>query len=225
MSEPSLRQARRDAQQQVSRSHILDAAEKVFGHRGFHEATLKQIAEEAEFSVGALYGFFEGKDDLFARVLERQGNALLEQCRAAVAEDVSPRRQLHGLVDAQLAYFREHPDFYRLFLRELGGATWSMRANLNERGLERYQAVMDFEAEIFAEGVRSGELRNDAPDVLAALFSGIMQAYLAQWVFGLDDSGRSAVEDRYPVSELHALMDRAFVAGNQSQEDTKGADR
>jgi AcrR family transcriptional regulator len=207
-----LREVRRREKDRVSREHLLDAAEYVFGHKGFHEATLKEVAERAEFSVGAIYGFFEGKDDLFAHVLERQGNVLLDRQHAAVTAAPSPREKLHRLVEVQVEYFRERPDFYRLFQRELGGATWTFRASLNERGYERYRALMDFEAGIFADGVASGAFRKEDPEVLAALFSGLMAAYIAQWVYALDDAGVSAVEQRYPLEQLHTLIDRAFLA-------------
>lgn len=208
-----LRAQRRQEKDRVSREHILDAAEHVFGRKGFHEATLKEVAERAEFSVGALYGFFEGKDDLFAQVLERQGDALLREQEAALADATSARDKVHRLADVQLDYFRSRPDFYRLFQRELGGATWSLRASLNERGYERYRAVLDFEEAVFADGVRSGEFRDEDPAVLAALFSGLMTAYIAQWVQGLDDdTGVSDLDRRYPLTQLHDLIDRTFAA-------------
>ena len=213
MSDPAgPRAERRKEKDRVGREHLLDAAEHVFGRKGFHEATLKEVAERAEFSVGAIYGFFEGKDDLFAHVLERQGSALLERQQAALAEGGTALEKLHRLVDVQLAYFRERPDFYRVFQRELGGATWTFRASLNERGYERYRAVMDFEAALFAEGVAAGELRDEDPEVLAALFSGLMAAYIAQWVHALDDDGVSSIDTRYPVAQLHATIERAFAS-------------
>lgn len=208
----SLRDQRRAEKDRVSRNHILDAAEKVFGQKGFHAATLKEVADQAEFSVGALYAFFEGKDDLFAQVLDRQGNALLTSMQDAVAGVGSPRAQLHAVVDASLAYFRERPDFYRLFQRELGGATWALRASLNEVGYARYREVMTFEESIVAAGVAAGELRDGDPEILAALFSGMVQAYIAQWVFGLDADGSSRVDDAFPVERFHDMVDRAFGA-------------
>lgn len=206
----SLRDQRRREKDNVSRAHILDAAERVFGEKGFHGATLKEVADHAEFSVGALYAFFEGKDDLFAQVLERQGSALLESMQAAIADSSSPREQLHRIADASIDYFRVRPDFYRVFQRELGGATWAMRASLNQAGFARYREVMSFEERIFAAGVKAKELREDDPEILAALFSGLVQAYIAQWVFGLDAGGESRVDRVYPIERLHELIDRAF---------------
>jgi TetR/AcrR family transcriptional regulator len=212
VTDAGLRAARRQEKDRVAREHLLDAAEQVFGRKGFHAATLKEVAERAEFSVGAIYGFFEGKDDLFAQVLERQGDALLLRQQEAVAGARSALDKLHRLVEVQLDYFRERPDFYRLFQRELGGATWSLRASLNEQGYERYRAVLEFEAVIFAEGVAAGDLRAEDPEVLAALFSGLMAAYIAQWVHGADESGDSVIDGRYPLHQVHDLIDRAFAA-------------
>ena len=40
----------------------------MFARKGFHETTVAEIAALAEFSVGAVYGFFADKDDLYAQV-------------------------------------------------------------------------------------------------------------------------------------------------------------
>jgi len=208
----SLRDQRRREKDKVSRAHILDAAERVFGEKGFHGATLKEVADEAEFSVGALYAFFAGKDDLFAQVLERQGGALLAEMERALVGARGALDQLHRIADASVGWFRARPDFYRLFQRELGGATWAMRASLNEAGYAHYREVLSFEERVFAAGVASGELRDDEPDIAAALFSGLVQAYISQWVFTLEPDGSSRVDRDYPLDRLHDLIDRAFGA-------------
>ena len=69
----SRRQQRRQQHHELSRSQLLDAAEEVFGRRGFHGTTLKEIAELAEFSVGSVYSFFGSKEDLFQQIFLRRG--------------------------------------------------------------------------------------------------------------------------------------------------------
>src|SRR5689334_25428787 len=78
------REQRRLLHQDLSRSQLLDAAEEVFGTKGFHDTTLKEIAELAEFSVGSVYSFFENKDDLFLSVLLRRGRESLPGLEALV---------------------------------------------------------------------------------------------------------------------------------------------
>ena len=48
------RERRRTGRKELSRQDILDAAEHVFGQKGYHEASLQEIAERAEFSTSAL---------------------------------------------------------------------------------------------------------------------------------------------------------------------------
>jgi AcrR family transcriptional regulator len=46
------REQRRQRHQLLSREQLLDAAEEVFGRKGYHATTLKEVAELAELSVG-----------------------------------------------------------------------------------------------------------------------------------------------------------------------------
>jgi AcrR family transcriptional regulator len=53
-----------------NRALVLDAARRVFLARGYHGATLEQIADEAGFSKGVVYSQFDSKADLFLALLE-----------------------------------------------------------------------------------------------------------------------------------------------------------
>ena len=50
---------------QEVRERIVAAALRVFGERGFHGATIGDVVRESGLSVGAIYTYFKGKDDLF----------------------------------------------------------------------------------------------------------------------------------------------------------------
>ena len=54
----------------ATRRELLDAARTVFLRRGFHGASLDEIAEEAGYTKGAVYSNFEDKDALFLAVLD-----------------------------------------------------------------------------------------------------------------------------------------------------------
>jgi AcrR family transcriptional regulator len=53
------------AHEQEVRDRILVAALRVFGEKGFHGATIADVVRESGLSVGAIYTWFKGKDDLF----------------------------------------------------------------------------------------------------------------------------------------------------------------
>ena len=54
----------------ATRRRLLDAASAVVAERGFHAASGDAIADEAGYSVGAIYSNFGGKDDLFLAVFD-----------------------------------------------------------------------------------------------------------------------------------------------------------
>src|SRR6476619_2298599 len=148
----SRRAQRRLLHQDLSRAQLLDAAEEVFGRKGFHATTLKEVAELAEFSVGSVYSFFENKDDLFLNVFLRRGSEFLPGMDAVVNGPGTPLEVLHALVDYQIGFFRQHPHFGRLYLRS---------ASTNQPGPEtpespdltaNYLKAMKSQADLFGRG-------------------------------------------------------------------------
>jgi AcrR family transcriptional regulator len=63
--------SRKETQKQT-REQVLAAAAKVFARRGYHRATVDEIASEAGFTIGALYSNFAGKEELFLALADRQ---------------------------------------------------------------------------------------------------------------------------------------------------------
>ena len=63
---------------QHTRDTLLEAAELVFARRGFHGASLEEIAETAGFTRGAIYKHFTDKEDLFLAVNDRFNDRTLQ---------------------------------------------------------------------------------------------------------------------------------------------------
>lgn len=210
LDKQSRREQRRIQHQDLSRNQLLDAAEEVFGRKGFHQATLKEVAELAEFSVGSVYSFFENKDDLFRQIFVRRGDQFMPGLRAAVQDDHgTAAEQLHRLVDFEIGFFRTHPRFGRLYLRYSSATMMSDDREIDAAMSANYEESMRLQAELFARGQQRGELRPGDPQVLARLFSGLMSAYQALDPAVVADASDGS--ERLPLDDLHALVDRAFT--------------
>jgi AcrR family transcriptional regulator len=72
----------RPEQNERNRTLVLDAARRIFLARGYHGATVEEIADEAGFSRGVVYSQFGAKADLFLALLERR----MDERAAEVAE-------------------------------------------------------------------------------------------------------------------------------------------
>jgi TetR/AcrR family transcriptional regulator len=203
----SRREQRRLQHQDLSRSQLLDAAEEVFGQKGFHETTLKEVAELAEFSVGSVYSFFQNKDDLYLNVFLRRGAEFLPGMEAAIGSAASPLEQLHQLVDFEVGFFRRHKHFARLYLRSSSIA--AAPPQQTDVALQaNYARAMDIQAEVIERGQGRGEIREGDPYVLARLFSGLVATYqLLDPAIVSDDSGTG---ERLPLETLHDMIEAAF---------------
>jgi TetR/AcrR family transcriptional regulator len=203
----SRREQRRLLHQDLSRTQLLDAAEEVFGAKGFHDTTLKEIADLAEFSVGSVYSFFENKDDLFLSVFLRRGTEMLPGMNSVVEAGGTPREQLHRLVDYEVGYFREHPHFGRLYVRS-ATATAPATAMPDSPSLaDNFESAMELQAGIFARGQKAKEFRDGDPIVLARLLSGLVSAYQSVDPAVVSDDDTS---ERLPLRTLHEIIDGAF---------------
>jgi AcrR family transcriptional regulator len=206
----SRRAERRERHQMLSRMQLLDAAEEVFGRQGYHETTLKEIAELAEFSVGSVYSFFENKDDLFRQIFVRRGEEFMPQLREVLRPDQgAPVEQLHRLVDFEIGWFRRNRHFGRLYLRHSSAAMLSDDREADATMAANYEESMRLQAGLFERGQEAGQFRPGDPYVLARLFSGIMSAYQAldPGVVSDDDDP----DERFPLDELHDVVTGAFV--------------
>ena len=85
-SNPSLPSARR----QQTRDHLLAAAAQVFAERGFHGASLDEVAAVAGFTKGAVYSNFKNKEDLFLALFKANCDGEMDALRATLAESEAP---------------------------------------------------------------------------------------------------------------------------------------
>ncbi len=204
----SRREQRRQLHQDLSRTQLLDAAEEVFGAKGFHDTTLKEIAELAEFSVGSVYSFFENKDDLFLHVFLRRGEEFLPGMEAAATAGDDAVAQLHALVDFEVGFFRQHPHFGRLYLRTSSSSLPGVELPPSRRLAENFDRAMETQAGIFRRGQAAGLLRDGDPLVLGRLVSGLVAAY--QSTDPAVVASPPSAEERLPLADLHEIVDRAF---------------
>jgi AcrR family transcriptional regulator len=107
-----------ERRRQQTRDHLLEAAGRVFAERGFHGATMDQVAAAAGFTKGAVYSNFQSKEDLFLALFDLRTEQEFEDVQQALAN----RAQLGGrqatATDVELTtrLLFGDPDFHLLSL-------------------------------------------------------------------------------------------------------------
>ena len=97
------------------RRQLLDVAMQVFAERGFHDASMNDIAVAAGVTKPVLYQHFASKRELFAELLGDVGRELQETITKAVATADGPHQMVELGFSAYFDYVDRHRDAFRLF--------------------------------------------------------------------------------------------------------------
>ena len=85
------------------KDQIYETAAELFSRRGYHAATIRDIARELQIEGGSLYSHITSKQDLLYEIVLRAGEQFLTVAREVLAGTASPREQLRDLMCRHLA--------------------------------------------------------------------------------------------------------------------------
>jgi TetR/AcrR family transcriptional regulator len=109
---------RREREKEQRQKDIVDAAERIFFSRGFNNATMDEVAEEAELSKGTLYLYFQNKIDLYHAIVCRGMDVLFDLFDKASAGLKTGLEKIEAIGRAYLVFFRQHPNYFNALLHQ-----------------------------------------------------------------------------------------------------------
>src|SRR5215204_5904112 len=159
---------RTEARRAETRERIITAALELVAEGGYVAAQVAPVAERARVAVGTVYRYFPSKSDLFAEVFRRASQREVDAMRAGAAATEG------GSAADRIAAGTE--TFAR---RALAGRrlAWALLAEPVDPAVEAERlhfrhSYRDVIAEIVADGVKSGELPEQDPEVTGAALVG-----------------------------------------------------
>jgi AcrR family transcriptional regulator len=165
-----------------TRERLLRAARGVFARRGFHGASVDEIASEAGFSTGALYSNFTGKEDLFLVLMEREIDEHAREISDAVRTRASMAERATGGARRWMTMIEREPEVLLLFMEFWA---YGVRdAQVRPQVAARFAQVRKLLTKLIADGVREFDLELDIPAeqlavAIDALADGIARQKLA----------------------------------------------
>ena len=156
------------------REQLLDVGRTLFAERGYDGTSVEEIASRAGVSKPVVYEHFGGKEGLYAVVVDREVQRLLDTFTAALTGD-KPRLLLEQATLALLTYIEDQADGFRILVRE------------SPVGLERSGGFATIISDIASqvEHILGGEFKRLGFETkLAALYSQAlvgMVALTGQW--------------------------------------------
>jgi AcrR family transcriptional regulator len=102
------------------RTGILDAALAVFSQRGYHDASIDEIAGEAGVSKALIYEHFASKQELYAELIARNARDLTQRVAGALSgvDIASTADRLATGLEAFFAFVEERRDAWRMLFRD-----------------------------------------------------------------------------------------------------------
>ncbi len=158
---------------------ILEGALRVFGEKGFEQATVAAICAEAGVSEPTLYEYFASKEDVLFSISELYTRREVERVSQLIPYIHDPREKLRTIIQAYLEFYENNPLYSSVALLTLKG---------NRRYVDSpaYQAIREASRPIvdtFKEGLEKGLFRDDLdPYLIRNLVLGFIEHLTIQWL-------------------------------------------
>jgi TetR/AcrR family transcriptional regulator len=195
---------RREREKLRQREELLTAALELFSEKGYHNVSMHEIAQRAEFAVGTVYKFFKNKEDLYKALI----TAKVEEYHGVLKEALNQRKDIPSLlqdyVAAKAAVFVGGAATLRLYFAETRGVSFNIKAGLDQDIRKLYDEIVARLASVLAAGVKEKAFRKLDPYYMATALEGITNAFLFCW---LEDPKGHSYEANIPM-----MMD-IFLSG------------
>jgi AcrR family transcriptional regulator len=199
---------------QRTRQRLLQAAQTVFGQKGYEHASIADITREAEVALGTFYVYFPDKKSIFVEVVDELG-ARLRRLISEAVEGCEDRMEVER--EGLRTFFRfvsENRNLYRI-VRQAEFVDEACFRRYYDRFAKGY--VMGLE-----QAMAAGQMRRMDPEALAYCLMGLSDFLGMRWVLWDGEGGWEQVMDTAMDFIRHGLDARPAGADTESG---KGADK
>ena len=158
---------------------ILEGALRVFGEKGFEDATVAAICAEAGISEPTLYEYFDSKEDVLFSISELYTRREFERFSELMHFIDAPRERVRAIIQAYLEFYQNNPLYTSVALLTLKG-------NRRYLASPAYQSVRDAARpliEVLRDGVQRGVFRDDLdPYLVRNMVLGFIEHLTIQWL-------------------------------------------
>lgn len=159
-------------------SSIIDSALKVFGEKGYYNATISEIARTAAVSEATIYEYFGSKEDLLFAIPDEITSQAVDFLEAMSPYIKGAENKIRAIAYGYFNLYKDNPDYSSLVLLDLKHNRKFMEA-------EGYKAVKrsaGFMLKAIEEGIESGEFKEDIdPFLVRSMILGTIEHYFFRW--------------------------------------------
>ena len=180
---PVLGKTRKEVLKEFRTAELLEAARTVFAKKGFHGATVDEIAAAAGVAKGTVYLYYRSKQDVYWGALEHGITELHNQIRTRLAQEETPEKKVREFIAIKVHYFEANREFFRIYFSELGSG-FSHPAQMPRNFDEIYLQQASLLEAAIRQGIEHGEIREIRADTAAVAISDLIRGIIVQRLLG-----------------------------------------
>ena len=188
----------------ATREKILSVALELFAKKGYHAASISQIAKKAKISKGLMYNYFASKEKLLDEIIQEGFNSLAE-LEYEAKRGVDPKEQLEEFIDAVLDNLYSNFTYWQLYLALL------VHPEVQKKFEKKMQQFRDEFVRELASLFRKLKVKNPELEafLLGTFFDGLVLNFMV-------------AEDLFPVSKIkEALLSKYIKIDRSSFKESK----
>jgi TetR/AcrR family transcriptional regulator len=169
--------SRKEKEYRTRRTEILEAAERLFAERGFHGATMSDLASVSEFSVGTLYKFFKSKEEIYYLLILEKLDLFNLKLATEVDRHPAGVAQIRELIEGSLDFFQTNREFFKIFILERANLESSAGATLAGELGKKYWTTITIFKRVMEKAILAGDIQKSSPQDLAYALVGILNSF------------------------------------------------
>ena len=167
---------RREILKERHKQEIIEAALQLFGTRGYKNTTMEEIAEQAQFSKGAIYSYFKSKKQLFDEILKNLFDRIQSLAEEAKRLRGNARDRLRFYALELIKFFLSESRFsFNVMMQAIMQMESDEKESTRNYVLSRLSHISKILTDIIKADIKNGNLKNIAPNLVIMAFNGMIR--------------------------------------------------
>lgn len=155
---------------------IFKTVSHLFASKGYHSASMRQIAQELGMKKSSLYHYFESKEEILFKIMNHAMDEALASLEEICAKDISPEEKLRQVLIFYSTYYVGDQEGLILLINEIS----SLRENYRRILIEKERHYLNLMRMIFDELDKSGKMIEIPHSIAIFAFFGMVH-YTIKW--------------------------------------------